>query len=286
MEMRKEEMLKILFRNKLSILGLSIIIALVLIAILAPILAPYPEQALGEPNLKERLQPPSWKHPFGTDHLGRDVLSRVIYGTRTSLIIGFSVVALALLIGVPLGLIAGYFGGKVDLAVMRITDIFLAFPPLLLALLIATTLGRGMVNAILALAISWWPWYTRLARGMAISVKERPYVEAAKAMGIADWKIMLRHILPNSISPVIVQATMDMGSAILEAAALSFLGLGVQPPTPDWGLMVSEGKDYFLNYWWYPVFPGLAIFITVIAFNLLGDAVREVIDPRLRRRFL
>ncbi|WP_051408249.1 nickel transporter permease [Thermococcus paralvinellae] len=284
--MRKEEMLKILFRNKLSILGLSIIIALVLIAILAPILAPYPEQALGEPNLKERLQPPSWKHPFGTDHLGRDVLSRVIYGTRTSLIIGFSVVALALLIGVPLGLIAGYFGGKVDLAVMRITDIFLAFPPLLLALLIATTLGRGMVNAILALAISWWPWYTRLARGMAISVKERPYVEAAKAMGIADWKIMLRHILPNSISPVIVQATMDMGSAILEAAALSFLGLGVQPPTPDWGLMVSEGKDYFLNYWWYPVFPGLAIFITVIAFNLLGDAVREVIDPRLRRRFL
>lgn len=284
--MRKEEMLKILFRNKLSIVGLSIIIALVLIAILAPILAPYPEQALGEPNLKERLQPPSWKHPFGTDHLGRDVLSRVIYGTRTSLIIGFSVVALALLIGVPLGLIAGYFGGKVDLAVMRITDIFLAFPPLLLALLIATTLGRGMVNAILALAISWWPWYTRLARGMAISVKERPYVEAAKAMGIADWKIMLRHILPNSISPVIVQATMDMGSAILEAAALSFLGLGVQPPTPDWGLMVSEGKDYFLNYWWYPVFPGLAIFITVIAFNLLGDAVREVIDPRLRRRFL
>ncbi|MBO8174158.1 MAG: ABC transporter permease [Thermococcus sp.] len=284
--MRKEEMLKILFRNKLSILGLSIIIALVLIAILAPILAPYPEQALGEPNLKERLQPPSWKHPFGTDHLGRDVLSRVIYGTRTSLVIGFSVVALALLIGVPLGLIAGYFGGKMDLAVMRITDIFLAFPPLLLALLIATTLGRGMVNAILALAISWWPWYTRLARGMAISVKERPYVEAAKAMGIADWKIMLRHILPNSISPVIVQATMDMGSAILEAAALSFLGLGVQPPTPDWGLMVSEGKDYFLNYWWYPVFPGLAIFITVIAFNLLGDAVREVIDPRLRRRFL
>ncbi|WP_235507129.1 nickel transporter permease [Thermococcus barophilus] len=286
MEMRKEEMLKILFRNKLSILGLSIIIALVLVAILAPILAPYPEQALGEPNLKERLQPPSWKHPFGTDHLGRDVLSRVIYGTRTSLIIGFSVVALALLIGVPLGLIAGYFGGKVDLAVMRITDVFLAFPPLLLALLIATTLGRGMVNAILALAISWWPWYTRLARGMAISVKERPYVEAAKAMGIADWKIMLRHILPNSISPVIVQATMDMGSAILEAAALSFLGLGVQPPTPDWGLMVSEGKDYFLNYWWYPVFPGLAIFVTVIAFNLLGDAIREVIDPRLRRRFL
>ncbi len=284
--MRKEETIKILLRNKLSVVGLSIILALILIAIFAPILAPYPDQALGEPNLKERLQPPSRTHPFGTDHLGRDILSRVIYGARTSLIVGFSVVLLALLIGVPLGLIAGYFGGKVDLIIMRITDIFLAFPPLLLALLIATTLGRGMLNAILALAISWWPWYTRLARGMAISVKERPYVEASKAMGISDWKIMIRHVLPNSLSPLIVQATMDMGSAILEAAALSFLGLGVQPPTPDWGLMVSEGKDYFLNYWWYPVFPGLAIFITVMAFNLLGDAVREVIDPRLRRRLL
>ncbi|ASA78101.1 nickel transporter permease [Thermococcus sp. 5-4] len=284
--MRKEETVKILLRNKLSLIGLAIIAGLILMAILAPVLAPYPDQALGEPNLQERLQPPSRTHLFGTDHMGRDILSRVIYGARTSLLMGFSVVALALLIGVPLGLMAGYFSGKTDLVIMRITDIFLAFPPLLLALLIATSLGRGMMNAIVALAISWWPWYTRLARGMAISVKERPYVEASKAMGISDWKIMLRHVLPNSLSPIIVQATMDMGSAILEAAALSFLGLGVQPPTPDWGLMVSEGKDYFLNYWWYPVFPGLAIFITVMAFNLLGDAVREVIDPRLRRRLL
>ncbi|NJD98501.1 ABC transporter permease [Thermococcus sp. LS1] len=284
--MRKEETVKILLRNKLSLIGLAIIVGLILMALLAPVLAPYPDQALGEPNLQERLQPPSRTHLFGTDHMGRDILSRVIYGARTSLLMGFSVVALALLIGVPLGLIAGYFSGKTDLIIMRITDIFLAFPPLLLALLIATSLGRGMTNAIVALAISWWPWYTRLARGMAISVKERPYVEASKAMGISDWKIMLRHVLPNSLSPIIVQATMDMGSAILEAAALSFLGLGVQPPTPDWGLMVSEGKDYFLNYWWYPVFPGLAIFITVMAFNLLGDTVREVIDPRLRRRLL
>ncbi|AEC51399.1 binding-protein-dependent transport systems inner membrane component [Pyrococcus sp. NA2] len=284
--MRKGEYIRILFKNKLSIVGLVIICLLIFVAIFAPFLAPYPEQAKGEPNLKERLQPPSWRHPFGTDHMGRDIFSRVIYGTRTSLLIGFSVVSIALIIGLFLGLIAGYFGGKLDLLIMRITDIFLAFPPLLLALLIASTLGRGLVNAILALAVSWWPWYTRLARGMAISVKNRPYVEAAKAMGIADWKIILRHILPNSISPLIVQATMDIGSAILEAAALSFLGLGVQPPTPDWGLMISEGKNYLLNYWWYPVFPGLAIFITVIAFNLLGDAIREVIDPRLRRRFL
>ncbi|AGK61238.1 ABC-type dipeptide/oligopeptide/nickel transport systems, permease component [Archaeoglobus sulfaticallidus PM70-1] len=284
--MRRNEILRVLLKNKLSIVGLSIIIALILIAILAPVLAPYPEQAMGEPNLKERLQPPSPEHPLGTDDMGRDILSRVIYGARTSLMIGFSVVAIALLIGVPLGLIAGYVGRKIDLVIMRITDVFLAFPPLLLALLIATTLGRGMFNAILALALSWWPWYTRLMRGMVVSVKERPYVEAAKAMDIAEWKIMLRHVLPNSISPVIIQATMDIGSAILEAAGLSFLGLGVQPPTPDWGLMVSEGKNYFLNYWWYPVFPGLAIFITVMAFNLLGDAVREAIDPRLRRRFL
>ncbi len=278
--------LKLLLRSKISAIGFWIIVSLVIIAVFAPLITPYPEQAKGAPNLEERLLPPSASHPFGTDHLGRDVLSRVIYGTRTSMIMGFSVVLLAVLIGLPLGLIAGYFGGKVDLVIMRITDIFLAFPPLLLALLIASTIGRGMINAILALAISWWPWYTRLVRGMAISVKERPYVEAAKSMGIGSIKIILRHILPNSVSPLIVQATMDIGSAILEAAALSFLGLGVQPPTPDWGLMISEGKDYFLNYPWYPVFPGLAILITVIAFNMLGDALRESLDPRLRRRLL
>ncbi len=278
--------LKLLLRSKISAIGFWIIVSLVIIAVFAPLITPYPEQAKGAPNLEERLLPPSASHPFGTDHLGRDVLSRVIYGTRTSMIMGFSVVLLAVLIGLPLGLIAGYFGGKVDLVIMRITDIFLAFPPLLLALLIASTIGRGMINAILALAISWWPWYTRLVRGMAISVKERPYVEAAKSMGIGSIKIILRHILPNSVSPLIVQATMDIGSAILEAAALSFLGLGVQPPTPDWGLMISEGKDYFLNYPWYPVFPGLAILITVMAFNMLGDALRESLDPRLRRRLL
>ncbi len=278
--------LKLLLRSKISAIGFWIIVSLVIIAVFAPLITPYPEQAKGAPNLEERLLPPSASHPFGTDHLGRDVLSRVIYGTRTSMIMGFSVVLLAVLIGLPLGLIAGYFGGKVDLVIMRITDIFLAFPPLLLALLIASTIGRGMINAILALAISWWPWYTRLVRGMAISVKERPYVEAARSMGIGSIKIILRHILPNSVSPLIVQATMDIGSAILEAAALSFLGLGVQPPTPDWGLMISEGKDYFLNYPWYPVFPGLAILITVIAFNMLGDALRESLDPRLRRRLL
>lgn len=234
--------LRLLLRSRISALGFWVIVSLVAIAVFAPLIAPYPEQAKGAPNLEERLLPPSVSHPFGTDHLGRDVLSRVIYGARTSMIMGFSVVLLAVLIGLPLGVVAGYFGGRVDLVIMRITDIFLAFPPLLLALLIASTIGRGMINAILALAISWWPWYTRLVRGMAISVKERPYVEAAKSMGIGSVKIILRHILPNSVSPLIVQATMDIGSAILEVAALSFLGLGVQPPTPDWGLMIRRWK--------------------------------------------
>ncbi len=287
--MKKEEIIrvmKILVRNKLSLLGLIIIIGLVITALFAPWLAPYPEQAKGEPNLEEKLQPPSSKHWFGTDYMGRDVLSRVIYGARISLIVAVAVVSLGLLIGVPLGLLAGFKGGAVDIIIMRITDIFLSFPPLLLALLISVTLGRGLENAIIALAVSWWPWYTRLIRGMAISIKEKPYVEVAKSLGISNWKIIARHILPNAISPVIVQGTMDMGSAILEASALSFLGLGVQPPTADWGLMVSQGKDYLLNFWWYPTFPGLAIFITVVAFNLVGDTLREILDPRLRRRFL
>jgi len=287
--MKKDEIirvLKIMVRNKLSLTGIIIIIALIFTAIFAPFLAPYPEQAEGEPNLEEKLQPPSSTHWFGTDYMGRDVLSRVIYGARISLLVAVSVVALGLLIGVPLGLLAGYKGGAVDAIIMRTTDIFLSFPPLLLALLISVTLGRGLENAIIALGVSWWPWYTRLIRGMAISLKEKPYVEVAKSMGISNWKIIGRHILPNAISPVIVQGTMDMGSAILEASALSFLGLGVQPPTADWGLMVSQGKDYLLNYSWYPTFPGLAIFITVIAFNLVGDTLREILDPRLRRRFL
>jgi len=287
--MKKDEIirvLKILVRNKLSLLGIIIILVLLITAIFAPWLAPYPEQAEGEPNLGEKLLPPSSKHWFGTDYMGRDVLSRVIYGARISLLVAVSVVALGLIIGVPLGLLAGYKGGVIDAVIMRTTDVFLSFPPLLLALLISVTLGRGLENAIIALGVSWWPWYTRLIRGMAVSLKEKPYVEVAKSMGISNWKIIGRHILPNAISPVIVQGTMDMGSAILEASALSFLGLGVQPPTADWGLMVSQGKDYLLNYWWYPTFPGLAIFITVIAFNLVGDTLREILDPRLRRRFL
>ena len=276
---------RIAMKRRLSWFSVLVIFAVVIMALLAPIIAPYPQQALGEPNPVERLQPPSWKHIMGTDHMGRDIFSRIIYGSRTSLIVGISVTFLAALIGLPVGIVAGYYGGLIDTILMRVTDIFLAFPPLLLALLISSTMGKGFGNAIIALVISWWPWYARLARSQAVSTKNLAFVEAARSSGVSNAMIMLRHIFPSSIPPVVVQGTMDMGTAILEAAALSFLGLGIQPPAPDWGLMVSEGKNYFLNYWWIPTFPGLFIFLLVMSFNLLGDLVRESVDPRLRRRF-
>lgn len=232
------------------------------------------------------MLPPSLRHPFGTDHMGRDILSRMIYGARTSLFTAISVVFLSALIGVPIGIVAGYSGGFLDNVLMRFTDVFLSFPPLLLALLIASTLGKGLFNAILALVITWWPWYARLVRSQALSMKSLAYVEAARAAGVSHFVIMFKHILPGCVAPLAVQCTMDMGSAILEAAALSFLGLGVQPPMPDWGLMISEGKAYFLNYWWVPTFPGLFMLLLVMSFNLLGDVFRELIDPRLRRRML
>lgn len=267
-------------------ISFSIILIFIMLALFAPWIVPYKEQALGEPNMAARLLPPSLKHPFGTDHMGRDILSRIVYGSRTSFITAIAVVSLSALVGVPIGIIAGYFGGITDNILMRFTDVFLSFPPLLLALLIASTLGKGLFNAIVALVITWWPWYARLVRSQALSIKSLAYVEAAKAAGVSHITIMFRHIFPGCIAPLAVQCTMDMGSAILEAAALSFLGLGVQPPAPDWGLMISEGKAYFLNYWWVPTFPGIFILLLVMSFNLLGDVLREIVDPRLRRRML
>jgi peptide/nickel transport system permease protein len=223
---------------------------------------------------------PSAEHPFGTDRLGRDMLSRVIVGARSALMVPIGVVAFAVLIGAPLGAIAGYKGGWIDEVIMRITDLFLAFPSLLLAMAIASALGRGLQNAAIALVISWWPWYTRLVRGVTIGLKERYFVEAAQAIGVRDWIIILRHILPNTISPILVQATVDMGTVILAMGGLAFLGLGTQPPAPDWGLMVSEGRSYILDQWWIATFPGLAIFVIVLAFNLVGDTLRDIFDPR------
>jgi len=252
-------------------------------AIFAKQIAPFPEEGAGRTNVPNTMLSPSMEHPFGTDRLGRDMLSRVIVGARPALIVPIGVVAFAVLLGAPLGAIAGYKGGWIDEVIMRFTDLFLAFPSLLLAMAIASALGRGLQNAAIALVISWWPWYTRLVRGVTISLRRRYFVEAAQAIGVSDWIIILRHILPNTISPILVQATVDMGTVILAMGGLAFLGLGTQPPSPDWGLMVSEGRSFILDQWWIATFPGIAIFIVVLAFNLLGDTLRDIFDPRQYR---
>ncbi len=270
-------------RDRLAVISLFIILLFIFGAIFAPYLTPYPEEGAGSPNTAQRFLPPSWEHPFGTEYLGRDVLARVLFGGRSSLSIGFLVVIIAVGIGMPLGALAGYFGGWLDEVIMRITDMFLAFPPLLLAIAIAAALGPSFVNAMIAIALTWWPWYTRLVRAQTISLRERSFVEAARGMGVGRLTIIFRHILPNIFTPVLVQSTMDIGSAILTGAAMSFIGLGAQPPTADWGRMVSTGRVYFLHQPWYGTFPGLAIFLVTLSFNLLGDGIREVIDPRSRR---
>jgi peptide/nickel transport system permease protein len=275
--------LHILSRNPLSLASVIIFVFLLFLAVFAPWVAPYPDAYKGIPHVEDKYKPPSPEHLFGTDYLGRDVLSLIIFGTRLSLMAGFTIVAIAVAIGWPLGVIAGYVGGKIDDVIMRITDIFLAFPSLVLALVIAFALGPSLINSMIAISVAWWPWYTRLARADAASLRERAFVEASKAIGLSDRTIMFRHILPNTMSPIIVQATMDLGTAILAEAGLSFLGLGAQPPTPEWGLMISMGRAVTFSAWWYATFPGIFIFITAMAFNLLGDGLREALDPRLRR---
>lgn len=270
-------------RNTVTLAGLLFIIFLVIVAVFAPWLAPYPEDAKGAVHPADAFHAPDQSHLFGTDEAGRDILSRVIFGAPISLQIGVLVIVLTLAIGVPLGVIAGYSGRAVDELIMRVTDMFLSFPPLLLALVISAVLGPSLTNSMIAIAIAWWPWYTRLARGQVISLKERPFVEAARATGVSGFKIMFRHILPNSLTPIVVQASLDFGSVILTAASLSFLGLGAQPPTPEWGLMISIGRYYFLDHWYLATFPGLAILATVLAFNLMSDGLREALTPRLRR---
>ncbi len=270
-------------RDKLAVVCLFAILFMIFVALAAPILTPYPEQGLGDPNLGEKFLPPSVAHPFGTDDLGRDVLARVMFGARSSLIASFAIVSVAMVFGSVLGAIAGYFGGWIDELIMRITDIFLAFPPLLLAITIATVLEPSLRNSILAVAVTWWPWYTRIVRAQAVTIRERNYVKAARSIGVNDATIIRRHILPNVLGPVLVQATLDLGSALLTIAGLSFLGLGIQPPTADWGVMVSDGREYVQSgRWWIGLFPGLAIFITTLSFNLLGDGVQTATDPRIR----
>ena len=266
--------------NPLLFIGTVIVLGVILAAVFAPWLAPYPADAGGATHPFMILRPPSWAHPFGTDQLGRDILSRVIYGTRVSPLIAVVVITGAVAVGLPLGLIAGYFGGIVDDITMRITDIFLAVPALLLALALASVLPPGIETVIFAIGVTWWPWYARLVRGEAASVRGRRYVESCRALGLSPQRIMLRHVLPNSVTPLMVQASLDFGGVILTAAALSFLGIGVRDPTPDWGLMVSEGTPYFQTQWWLVTFPGLAILIAALGFNLLGDGLWDRLDVR------
>jgi peptide/nickel transport system permease protein len=266
--------------NPVLVTGLVMSLLIVVIAVFAPLLAPFPGDAGTATHPFAVLKPPSAAHWFGTDQVGRDILSRVIYGARVSPLIALFVLLIASAIGIPLGIAAGYFGGWLDDVIMRGTDIFLAFPALLLALAFASVLPPSLTTVTIAISITWWPWYTRLIRGQAASVAGRPYIESCQALGISRWRIIFRHVLPNSITPLLVQISLDVGGVILTASALSFLGLGAQDPTPDWGLMVSEGQAYFTTNWWVVTFPGLAILLTAFAFNMLGDGLRDVLDPR------
>jgi len=260
--------------------GLGIVIVLAVGAVLASVLAPFPGDAANDTNLLGALLPPGGAHPLGTDLAGRDVWSRILFGIRISVGVSVVVIVASLLVGVPIGLLAGAVGGKLDDLLMRIVDVFLAFPSLLLALAIAATLGPSMEHAAIAIVVSWWPWYARLMRGEAAAIRGRAYVEAALLLGIPRWRVALRHILPNAIGPIIVQASLDLGGVILTFAALSFLGLGAQDPTPEWGLMVEQGRTLTSTQPWVAIFPGAAIMVAALAFTLLGEGLRERLDPK------
>ncbi|MWV41966.1 ABC transporter permease [Natrialba sp. INN-245] len=280
--LRENKVLRRIFRTKTGLIGASITIGLVMVAIFAPEIAPYDpiEQNYGSVN-----QAPSLSHPFGTDRFGRDIFSRVIYGSRYALGLGVGIVAVQVLIGVPLGLIAGYYGGHIEAAIMRLVDITLAIPGIVLALAIAGMLGGGLVPLIVALAGVGWRGFARLVRGDVKSVMEEEYIEAANAAAVSDVRIMLRHILPNASASIIVYATLTLPSVILQTAALSFLGLGIQAPAPEWGAIIEAGRGQLATEWWISTFPGFAIMIVVIGFNALGDSLRDALDPKQSRPF-
>lgn len=272
----------ILKQNRLTIFGLLLVAIIVLLAVAAPYIAPYPSHEGSITDYGNSLQSPSLSHPFGTDRMGRDIFSRVLFGAAISIRISLMVVSAAIGIAIPLGLVAGYVGGRVEMVIMRVTDVFISFPRLILPVAIAGALGPSLRNVMLALVVTWWPWYVRLLRSDVKDVKEKNYVEAVEGLGASRLRIMFVHILPNSSSTILVQASMDMGWVILLAASLSFIGIGAQPPTPEWGLMVARGREYLPTYWWYSVIPGMFIFVTVLGFNLIGDGLRDILDPRTR----
>jgi peptide/nickel transport system permease protein len=269
-------------KDRPALLGAAIVLLIVLVALLAPVLAPYPGDVSAS-HLLLRLKPPSWAHPFGTDNLGRDIFSRVILGTRGALVVAVMVVGLAMLVGVPLGLIGGYYQRAGAEAIMRVTDLFLAVPQLILALALAQLMKPSLTTAMLALTLTYWPFFTRIVYAETRRLKASLFIDALQCMGAGTARILFLHILPNCVSPIIVRATIGMGFTILVAAVLGFLGMGATPPDPDWGLAIAESRQYLPDAWWFSTFPGLAIFFTVLGFNLVGDGLRDIVDPRLRR---
>ena len=265
-------------QNRLSVVGLLMILTLVFAAIFAPVIAPYPEDAGTGVNFDQANEPPSIDHPMGTDTSGRDIFSRILFGSQLSLMMGVVVLSIAISIGVTLGLIAGYLGGWINTVIMRMTDIFLAIPPTLLAMAVVAATGASLFNVMVAIAFSWWSWYARLVQGEVLSIKEEEFIESSRALGSSWLRTTFKEILPNVVSPITVKATLDMGFVILVGAGLSFLGLGAQPPTPTWGAMIAQGRNYVTTYWWIAVFPGLAISFAVLGFNFIGDGLRDVFD--------
>jgi peptide/nickel transport system permease protein len=274
--------LKRLLRDIPAVIGLLIILTVVFLAVFAWQIVPYPEKIYGN-DIIRRLQPPSAMHWMGTDALGRDIFSRIVLGARSALTIAIGVVGLSTVIGVPLGLYAGYSRGFGSSLVMRFADLFLAVPQLILALAVAQLLSRGLGSAMIALSLTYWPFFTRTAYSETLRLRSSLFVEALQGLGASPLRIVALHILPNIAAPIIVRATIGMGFMILTAATLGFLGIGATPPSPEWGLMIAESRQYLPQNWWYATFPGLAILLTVLGFNLLGDGLRDLVDPRLRR---
>ncbi len=276
------EIMRNLRKNKGAVLGLIIIIMMIILALCAPLIYDYDQDIIAQ-NIPERLQGPSLKHPFGTDELGRDIMARVIWGSRYSLPIGFVATIVAVILGVGMGAIAGYYGGWVENVLMRFGDIFASIPHLLLAIVVVSVLGKSALNLMIAVGITGTPAFIRVARAAVLQVRNQEYIEAARAIGMRNWKIILKHIIPNSLSPIVVQTTLRVGSAIISASSLSFLGLGIAAPAPEWGTMLSAGRAFIRDYSYMTLFPGLAIMITVLALNMLGDGLRDAMDPKMKK---
>ncbi len=274
------------FRGKpLNVLGVAIILVFLIMTVAGEPLVTLRGEIYdpAQPNIQSKLQGPSWEHWFGTDDLGRDLFARTVSGAKYSLAIAFVILVIAVTVGTVIGAVAGYVGGMLDELLMRLTDMFLAFPALILAIAIAASLGPSLRNTVIALSVVYWPWYARLVRAQVLSIKTREYVEAARAIGAPDGRVLVRHIMPNAVSVVIIQMTLDVGYAVLATSGLSFIGLGAQQPTPEWGRLITDGRQFFRDSWWFITFPGLALTLTVLGFNLVGDGLRDYLDPRTRK---